>query len=271
MITQLKKYIIAVSLPCLGLQLAEGHISYNGRDFSTFQPDTVAKSVTIINQTVTGSYGWADGTDSDFADAHKTRAFRFTLENAGYVTITTTASTNGGSKLGTLLPAFSFYYGLAHISPAALDHDLSNISQAYLLTQGIDKEGAFVALDHWKIGNDTSQADASGNYNFNELSAFTYLGNAADGTSENYGFASGIHGDNLADGTVTSTFFAPVPGDYSLMIGGALYSGQTAGPLGAPDTGSYGITTTISVIPEPSCYLLLGFSGLGATLRRRRA
>lgn len=270
MITELKKYIIAFSLPCLGLFTAEGHISYTGRDFSSFQPGEVAKTVTISNQAITGSYGWADGTDLDFGDSHRTRAYRFTLENAGYVTITASASTNGGTKLGTLMPAFSFYSGLAHLAPMTLDHDGSNISQAYLLTQGIGKEGAFIAMNDWKIGNDTSQADAMGNFNFSELSTLTCLGHAADGGSENYGSASGINGDHLADGTITSTFFAPAAGSYSLMVGGALYSGQTAGLLGALDAGSYGITTTISVIPEPSCAILLGLGGLGVALRRRR-
>jgi hypothetical protein len=114
-----------------------------------------------------------------------------------------------------LLPAFSVYRGLAHLAPAALDHDTSNISLAYLLGQGLGKEGVFVALDHWKVGNDTSVANTAGNYNFSELSSFTYLGNAADGTSTNYGSASGINGDGLADGTVTSRLFAPGAGEYT--------------------------------------------------------
>jgi hypothetical protein len=268
--TYLKKYTIISAILSLGLQFAEGHISYTSRDFSAFQPDMEAKSVTISNQAVTGSYGWADGTDADFGDAHRTRAFRFTLGNAGYVTITTSASGNGGTKLDNLLPAFSVYQGLAHLAPAALDHDTSNISLAYLLGQGLGKEGVFVALDHWKVGNDTSVADTAGNYNFSELSSFTYIGNAVDGTSTNYGSASGINGDGLADGTVTSRFFAPGAGEYTLMIGGALYAGQTAGVQGGPDAGSYGFTTTVSVIPEPTSGLLLGLGGLVIALRRRR-
>ncbi len=266
MIKQLTKYMMTATLPVLGVQYAEAHLSYNGRDFTTFQPDVVAKSVTIGNQTVTGSYGWADGTDADFGDSHKMRIFRFTLANAGYVTITSTASTNGGTRLGGLLPAFSLYSGLAHIPPSALDHDFSNISNSYLLTQGVGKEGIFVAMGDWKIGNDTSIEISPGVYDFNELSSFTYIGNAADGTSANYGSASGINGDGLADGTVTSTFYVPAGGDYSLLVGGALYSGQ----LPTPDAGVYGITTTISVIPEPSATLLLGITGLGLILRRRR-
>ena len=56
MIKQLTKYMMTATLPVLGVQYAEAHLSYNGRDFTTFQPDVVAKSVTIGNQTVTGSY-----------------------------------------------------------------------------------------------------------------------------------------------------------------------------------------------------------------------
>lgn len=249
----------------LGLQIAGAHLSYSGRDFTTFQPDVVAKTVTIGNQTVTGDYGWADGTDADFGDSHKMRIFRFTLANAGYVTITATASTNGGTRLGDLLPAFSLYSGLAHLPPEALDHDSSNISQAYLLTLGgVAKEGSFAAMGDWKIGNDTSVFDINGDYNFGELSSFTYIGNAADGTASNYGSDVGINGDGIADGTVTSTFYIPAGGNYSILVGGALSSGVDV-------SGVYGITTTVSVIPEPSSMVLIGLAGVCLARRRRRA
>lgn len=262
MIHKLLKNIALASIVLMGAETASAHISYSGRDFGTLLPGVAAATVTIANQAVTGDYGWAGGTDADFGDSHKTRAFRFTLANAGYVTITISASTNGGTRMGNLLPAFSVYSGLAHIAPDALDHDFSNISQAYLLSLGgPSKVGSFVALGNWKIGNDTSVDSGSG-YNFSELSSFTYYGNAADGNSGNYGSASGINGDLNADGTVSATLYLPSAGNYSLFVGGALISGTDT-------TGNYGITTTVAVVPEPSSAILVALALVGLFVMRR--
>ena len=59
---------------------AIAHVGYTGRNFGTFE-DSYAIS-TRSNQSVTGNYGWIDGTDADYGDAHKTLAYRFTLLNS---------------------------------------------------------------------------------------------------------------------------------------------------------------------------------------------
>lgn len=61
------------------------HVGYTGRNFGTFD-DTYAVS-SISNQAVTGNYGWIDGTDADYGDAHKTLAYRFTLVGPTDVTL----------------------------------------------------------------------------------------------------------------------------------------------------------------------------------------
>lgn len=206
---------------------------------------------TINNQTVTSNFGWAAGSESAFGDAHDIKAYRFTLAEAGWATINVSAAARG-TGLATFLPAFSLYSGLLHTNGVS-DYDTSAATVAYLATLGgtQPKRGAFDALNTWKIGNDA-----------NELSTLTYVGNAADGTTANFGGAVGINGDGSADGTVTASFWLPA-GDYSLMIGGADIAG-------ADDVGTYGIDTSITVIPEPSTMLLGAVAAIGLASRRRR-
>ncbi|MEO7560557.1 MAG: PEP-CTERM sorting domain-containing protein, partial [Nitrosospira sp.] len=77
------KYVLFVagvtSLPAMA------HVGYTGRNFGTFD-DTYAIS-TRSDQAVTSNYGWSDGTDADYGDAHKTLAYRFTLLNPTDVTL----------------------------------------------------------------------------------------------------------------------------------------------------------------------------------------
>ena len=68
-----------ISLP------AFAHVGYTGRNFGAFD-NTYAIS-SISNQAVTGNYGWIDGTDADYGDAHKTLAYRFTLLSPTDVTL----------------------------------------------------------------------------------------------------------------------------------------------------------------------------------------
>jgi hypothetical protein len=255
----------------------DAHTSYGGtaRDLgpvsgSTSGPITgfnpLAPYFKTINtaQTVTSNFGWAHGTDADFGDAHHIKAYRFTLAEAGWATITVASNTSRGTGALPFMPAFSLYTGLLHTSGGS-DYDTAGITTAYLATLGSPqpREGAFNALGDWKMGNDASLPDGLGNYNFSELSSLTYVTNAADGTSANFGSASGIHGDGLADGTVTASMWLEA-GDYSLMAGGA--------DLGGTDIlGTYGIDVSLSVIPEPSAAVMAVLSGLVLTFRRRRA
>ena len=112
---------------------AIAHISYSGRDFGSFT-GLIANSVTL-GANVTGNYGWADATDGDLGDSHRSRAFRFHLDEAATVTISVTGLERTGG-LGGLLPGFSLYSGLAHIAGAGQegDHDTAPTSLAYLAT-----------------------------------------------------------------------------------------------------------------------------------------
>lgn len=234
-----KAAVLALSL---ALPLcAEAHISYTNRNFGSF--DAAGGSVTISNQAVSGNYGWADGLDDDFGDSHRLRAFRFTLSTE--TTITFSVAANPGataSSVAGLIPGFSIYEGLAHISPFKADHDGAAASVAYLASLGgADKEGAFRALADWRIANDDGQ-----------FSDFTFKGYAAD---------------TDLDGQVSGTFTLAA-GSYSIFVGGANYIAQLD-----PALSSYGMTATLSVaaVPEPETYALL-LSGLGliAAAARRR-
>lgn len=243
---------------------ALAHISYTGRNLGSYTGLTDGSNL-ISNQTVSGNFGWADATDADFGDSHKSRAFRFHLDNEAWVTISAQANpTATGASIGGLLPGFSIYSGLVHIAPAAADHDGANVSLDYLATlPGVAKEGAWNALGDWKIGNDSGVS-------FADLSSLTFKGYAVDGTSANFGSAAGVMGDGLADGKVKGTFKLAA-GDYSVFVAGADYAAQDlSNPLLAK---AYGVSVGINVaaVPEPETYaLLLAGLGIVAMVRRRQ-
>ena len=254
--------IIAVGFLLACVSSASAHISYTGRDFGIFSAAGSDAPVRIANNTVTGNFGWASGTDANLGDSHKTRAFRFTLLNTGRVSLEVQGLDiiRSGVPVSALAhPGFSIYKGLAHLPPAAADHDASFISTLYNdSTYGAGNwQGSFNALGDWKIGSDDGST-------FADLSSFTYMGNAADGSSANYGNGSGIRGDGVADGYIKSSFVLG-PGDYSIFIGG--------GDMVGTSTSSFAFNATLSVIPEPSTYALFGLGAviLLAGYRRRVA
>lgn len=229
------------------------HILYTGRDFGVFTPGSSASSVTFSNNRISSNFGWADGTDSNFGDSHKLLPFRFTLQSTGLITlrIQGTAFKVGALNVAAMAnPGFSIFKGLAHLPPLLEDHDTSGISTAYMdATYGAGNwAGCFNALGDWKIGNDDGTT-------FTDLSSFIYAGNAADGTSSNYGNASGIQGDGVADGDIRASFLLG-PGDYSVFVGGGNYFGTSSA--------SFGFNATLSVIavPEPSTCMLLTLGAL---------
>ena len=258
--TQMNNIRISALIALASMTPSHAHLTYTGRDFGTLDPGNETRSETRAAN-ISSNFGWAYSTDSDLGDSHRNRAFRFTLASAGEVSVSVQRGSN------SLLPAFSIYSGLVHGAP--FDHDGSPITQAYLAgvfgAPGI-AQGAFNALGDWKIGTDASVPDIiTGLYNYDELATFVYIGNVADGSSANYGSASGINGDAVADGFVTGTF-SLAAGDYTLMVGGA--------NLITPDLPtypSYATNVTVSVVPETSVPLLTALSGLLVALRRRRA
>lgn len=244
--------VLTIGLILGASPLASAHIGYSGRNLGTFDGSGFAS----INNQSTYLFGWADGTDADFADSHDVRAFRFTLLSSGWVTLTLQA--NVGAE--AFLPAFSLYSGVTNAvggSPTDGTGTDAAATNAYLATLGGTYEGAFDALHDWKVYN------AAG-----AESAFTYIGNAADGTSANYGSAAGINGDGLANGYVTATYYLTA-GNYSMFVGGANYAAQDDALTNA---NTYGFTTSIQVVPEPATSLLL-LTGAGAAwmFKRRRS
>ncbi len=236
--------LVAAAIAALPVA-AQAHISYTNRNFGSF--DAAGGSATIANQTVSGNYGWADGLDDDYGDSHKLRAFRFTLTDT--VTVTFAAAANADATpvaVGGLLPGFSIYSGLAHLSPLQPDHDFAAATQAYLATlPGVPKEGAFRSMADWKISNDSGDP----------FSVFTYMGSAFDADL-----------DGVASGTFTLG-----PGDYSVFVGGVNYVAQ----IGALIDPAYGLSATLSVaaapVPEPETWamLLAGLGLIGFGVRRR--
>jgi hypothetical protein len=257
-------------LTALAPLAAHAHIGYTGRNFGAFSGGEAP--VTITNQNVSGPFGWADGTDDDFSDSHRLRAYRFSLntsltfeisvESIEYTTGTPPATT---THIAGLLPAFSIYSGLAHLSPTPADHDGAQLSLDYLAALGgtQPKEGAFRALHDWSIGNDGPEFNPS--YPPASLSHFAYVGHAADGTSANFGTAPGISGDGVADGFVKGTFSLPA-GDYTLFVGGADYAANIGA---AAPFQTYGVRTTFTAVPEPATSLL-SLAALGLVWRRHR-
>jgi hypothetical protein len=253
------KFLLVAALPLFAGSLpATAHLSYSGRDFGVFS-GLEFQTNTIAGQTVL-SWGWADGTDADFGHTHRMRFFSFTLQNTATVTISVAALDSA-----VLLPGFSLYSGLAHTSP--LDYETPLTFQYLGTLAGTAKEGAFDALGTWKMGNENSSS-------YSDFSTFTYIGNAADGTSANYGSAIGINGDGVANGFVSGSFELPA-GSYTLAISGANYGGQGSGAAAVDganqgaDLATYGITVGVAVVPEPTVSLL-GAAGLLLLGSRRR-
>ncbi len=267
------RHTLLMLLALFPLTRIPAHISYNNRNFGLLSPGGPA--VEINTQAAGGSFGWADGTDADWGDSHRLRAFRLTLAAPADLRVTIARNNAGTGAADTFLPAFSLFAGLSHTT-SPLAHDGSDSSVQWLVDTfgsgsgfglgNSGKEGSFNALGDWTIGNDPVYNipgdPTSGIATPASLRSFTYIGHAADGGPANYGGAAGINGDGVADGSVTYTFANLAAGDYTLMVGGANYAGQDSESSPFP---TFGFDASVQAIPEPSAVLLFG---LGLALLR---
>ena len=255
-----KTAIQLITLSLLGVQITSAHTNY-GTATRNLGPGATAgtvadpitgfaispyfKSISISN--IATDSGWAAGTRPEFGDAHHIRAFRFTLAEAGLATLRAESGTIG------FFPGFSLYSGLLDLTNGS-PYDGAALTIAYLDSIGQDTSVSYRALN--SLGTVVMYSDAG------VRSEIDHVGNAADGTSANFGSAAGIWGDGTADGIVERSFWLGA-GDYTVFLGGANVNGT--------ETGNQSASLSLSVIPEPSSMLLLGVSGLGFALRRRRA
>jgi len=249
-------------------QNALAHISYTNRNFGTLVIGAPASS--INNQTMSSAFGWADATDSDWGDSHRGRFFRFTLSTTASVMVSVQRNSSGTGTVETFLPAISVYSGLAQgtvtvnqtlgngttiTRTEALAHDGSALSVS---ARG-SAEGSLQTLANFSIGNDPTYEVAgdstSGVLIPARLASFTYIGHAADGTSDNFGNVPGINGDGNADGFVTATLNDLAAGDYSLFVGGANYAAQLTET--GPTYPTYGVDVSVQAVPEPSTWALI--------------
>ncbi|MFZ4775589.1 MAG: PEP-CTERM sorting domain-containing protein [Terrimicrobiaceae bacterium] len=113
-----------------GLSTVSAHVSV-GAD-RTLNSGNAIDGLTVTNnvRTVSSSFGWADATDANWGDSHRTTAFKFTLSGNQTVTITV-ARRNAAGQTGAndiLLPAFSLFSGTF----VAETHDTSVPTASYL-------------------------------------------------------------------------------------------------------------------------------------------
>lgn len=239
---------------------AMAHIGYGGRDFGSFTGAPATS--TITNQSISGNYGWIDGTDSDWGDSHVVKAYRFHLDNDADVKISfqeqAYVTSAGASISAGILPGFSVYRGLAHLAPFGADFDSTPGSIAIRdAVGGVGlTEGSFRALTDWSITNTANDP----------ASVFTYIGSAYDGSPIDYGTGIIPGADGLSDHSVSGVFHLTA-GDYSIFVGGADYADQLASVHPA-----YGLAGTVSMVPEPETYamLLAGLGLIGFSASRRR-
>ncbi len=239
-----------VGLYLFTISVSNAHTNYGGfaRDFAPTQGTAISgpyfKSITVAN--ISTDSGWATGTRPQYGDAHHIRAFRFTLAEAGLATIKAEAVTSG------FLPGFTLYTGLLNLhggSPYASAPE----NLTYLAGLGVPQPrvGALNTLGDVIMYNDAGAQ-----------SALIYFGNAADGTSNEFGSDARIVGDGTADGSVERTWWLNA-GSYTIFVGGADADGTGTAT-------NYSVKTSLTVVPEPSSALVVLLSGLGVLALRRR-
>ena len=290
-----------VSTPAL-----QAHLGFSGdRNFDTL---STGVTETATSRTVSGSFGWADGTNANQGDSHRLTYFRFSLSTTTSVSISVARNDLPAQTgaAGVLLPAFSLYNtsassdGAVPASPNAT-HDSSAPGAAYLTglygTSAVAESYDDSNLNNeWDAGESFTDSNGDGEYTsagigasgkegaFNALGdwriyndigtygQFDYVGHVADGTFDPL---TGINGDGLADGLVSLTFTDLLAGEYFIVVGGADFDAQLTEDniYGGAGTSfpTYGIAVSVTAIPEPASFAALaGVGALGIVAARRR-
>lgn len=230
-------------------------------NFGTFDGTIGATSSALAS--VSGNFGWIDGTDADWGDTHKLAVYQFTLTGVADIQLSFEQAVALGGRNG-LTPGFSLYEGFVHdpASPGGPDHDFSAGSIFIRDTDsgGAITEGAFRALHDWRITNESDPSVVP-------PSVLTYVGHAYDG-NQDYGTGIIPGGDGLLDHVVTQNFHLAA-GDYTVFVGGSDYASQFAA---VKSMGINGSISVVSAVPEPETYamLLMGLGLMGVVSHRRK-
>ena len=149
---------------------------------------------------------------------------------------------------------------------------MPNLNQSIL--KNLIRLGTLWAVAFW-MATISVTAQSAGGVRIRDIA---FLHGARGNQLMGYGLVSGINGDGLADGFVTASFSGLVAGEYFIAVGGANYTDQinfkNSGEFGTAGVTypTYGITVSVTAIPEPSSAVVLaGLGAIGfAALRRRR-
>lgn len=216
-------FIIPIAMAAGALNVF-AHVSVSG-DRTLNSGNAIDNNTFSVNtRTVSSSFGWADATDGNWGDSHRTTAFKFTIASTQNVTITVSRRNAGTGQTGAadfLLPAFSLYQ-----TPLfrASTHDTGPATTTYLTGtfgtgatgETFTDTGSYVAgawtgtlNGTWDVGESFTDANGNGVYDgpgiggsgkegaFQALAPWTIYVDAVDGLPMYFNTLIG----HAADGT----------------------------------------------------------------------